>query len=150
MIASGVSLDSDLTLPRLQPVQRRKRAFALTPLADVMFQLLLFFMLTSVLAPYALRPLGAPLDSTSGAEPATTAPAAAANTTIWHLARDAVRAGDTRIALDEVPVALVRMRADGLGSLVGFVTATARAEDLARLIEAVRSSRIAQLQLIGG
>ncbi|WP_330647207.1 MULTISPECIES: biopolymer transporter ExbD [Thioclava] len=40
--------------PLLPPPPRRTRRVALTPLADTMFQLLIFFMLSSGLTPYSL------------------------------------------------------------------------------------------------
>ncbi len=139
----------------LLPPPRRKRGFALTPLADVMFQLLLFFMLTSALAPYALLPLGLPAGTR--ADPQAAAPAAlpesagaqAEAQAIWHLGRDSVRSGQVRIALDQLPAALAEMRADGITDLVVFVTGPARSSDLVTLVESVQQAGIARVQLVG-
>jgi len=142
----------------LRPAARRRRGFALTPLADVMFQLLLFFMLTSALAPYALLPLGAPAQPGGQGQAEATRPPAAetpdpppdASRVVWHLGRGELRAGSARITLDLVPRALEDLRDAGLSDLVVFVTSTAHTADLTALVEAVRAARIAQLQLIGG
>lgn len=149
----------DLVLPSLRPAIRRKRGFALTPLADVMFQLLLFFMLTSALAPYALLPLAAPaVPNEPPNAPSRTETAAdllggtppASGRMVWHLGRGDLRAGGALIPLDQVPQALEDLRAAGVTDLVVFITSTAQAGDLTTLVEAVRQARIAQLQLIGG
>lgn len=136
--------------------RRKTRGFALTPLADIMFQLLLFFMLTSALAPYALLPLGAPAGSSDQSEaqaaqslaqtPGTLAEAQA----VWHLGRDEIRSGQVRIALDLLPQALDGLQADGIRDLVVLVTGAAQAADLARLLEAVQQADITRLQLVGG
>ena len=141
--------------PLLRP-RARRRGFALTPLADVMFQLLLFFMLTSALAPYALLPLGTPAGASSatqgqGATPLPEAPGPMAELqAIWHLGRDEIRSGQVRIALDLLPQALEGLQADGIRDLVVLVTHTAQTADMARLLEAVQQADIARLQLIGG
>lgn len=141
--------------PLLRP-RMRPRGFALTPLADVMFQLLLFFMLTSALAPYALLPLGTPAGASSadrgpGAVPLPDTPGPLVETqAIWHLGRDEIRSGQVRIALDQLPQALEGLQDDGIRDLVVLVTQTSQTADMARLLEAVQQADIARLQLIGG
>jgi len=131
------------------PVDRKRSAFALTPLADIMFQLLIFFMLSSSLAPYALLPMSGP--ATRGSETATRTNVANTATAqvIWHLERGRLRAGDNRIDLAQLPAALARLRGDGIEDIVVFVTESARAQDLADLMEPVRRAGFARLQLIG-
>ena len=130
---------------------RSRRGFSLTPLADIMFQLLIFFMLSSSLAPYALLPLSAPSAQASGAAsaPATAAARSPAAQVVWHLEHGALRAGDSRITLRMLPAALETMRNDGIEVIIVFVTDTARAQDLADLVEPVRQADFARLQLIG-
>lgn len=143
------------TTSLLLPARARPRSFALTPLADVMFQLLLFFMLTSALAPYALLPLGLPAGSLSDRQGQTAAalpdtPGAQADAqAIWHLGADEVRSGAVRIALDQLPGALVELQSDGIVDLIVFVTRPARTSDLVTLVEAVQQAGIARLQLVG-
>lgn len=152
---SAVADHSTLHGVSLVPPRRRARGFVLTPLADVMFQLLLFFMLTSALAPYALLPLGLPAGNQSALQgqanaalPDTDGPQAIAQA-IWHLGRDELRSGQVRIALAQVPRALAELQADGIEDLVVFVTRPARTSDLATLVEAVQQAGIARLQLVG-
>lgn len=133
----------------------RRRGFALTPLADVMFQLLLFFMLTSALAPYALLPLGGAAAPSAGLDgrqdhplPDSPAPPAGAQA-IWHLGQDEIRAGPARIPLSALDQALAGLQASDIEDLVVFVTRTARTADLALLVEQVQGAGIARLQLVG-
>ena len=133
---------------------RARRGFSLMPLADVMFQLLIFFMLSSSLAPYALLSLTAPAtppaearDSPRPAQPRAD-PATGAQV-IWHLERGAVRAGPRRIGLAVLPAALAELRGDGIDDIVVFVSDAARAQDIAGLLEPVRQAGFARLQLIG-
>lgn len=148
--AGGGALEGRLAGPA-----RARRGFSLTPLADIMFQLLIFFMLSSSLAPYALLPLSPPASATGTAPEAPDRPAPQADTAlpaqvIWHLERGALRAGTERIPLASLPAALAALREDGIDDIVVFVTAEARAQDIADLLEPVRRAGLARLQLIGG
>jgi len=133
---------------------RARRGFSLMPLADVMFQLLIFFMLSSSLAPYALLSLTAPATTPAEARdvprpaPARPDPAPDAQV-IWHLERGAVRAGSSRIRLAVLPAALAELRDDGIDDIVVFVSDAARAQDIAGLLEPVGRAGFARLQLIG-
>ena len=134
---------------------RGRRGVSLTPLADIMFQLLIFFMLSSSLAPYALLPMTPPASAPAGAAEAPARPApsggpVADTQVVWHLEQGTLRAGATRIPLAALPEALAALRADGIDDIVGFVGETARAPDIADLLEPVRRAGVARLQLIGG
>ncbi|PKQ10918.1 MAG: hypothetical protein CVT70_16970 [Alphaproteobacteria bacterium HGW-Alphaproteobacteria-1] len=131
-----------------------RRGFALTPLADIMFQLLIFFMLSSSLAPYALLPLTPPARAAGTQADAPPRPVPAAEPqplaqAIWHLERDAVRAGDLRLPFEALPDALAALRAEGIADIVVFISRQARAQDLADLLVPVRRAGALRLQLIG-
>ncbi len=140
----------------LAPAQPRPRpVFALTPLADIMFQLLIFFMLTTSLAPYALLPLGP-----RGAEaaPQAEAPAptsdaptsdAPAMTVVWHLGRGELREGLTRFDIATLPEALARVAAEGGQEILVFVAAEAETQDLVTLLERARAPGAPGLRLMG-
>lgn len=137
--------------PALLVPRRKVGNFTLTPLADVMFQLLLFFMLTSSLAPYALLPMGGTEpqvqgDRTAPSPPANRAPAQA----VWHLGHKEIRSGQVRIALEMLPQALDALKADGIQDLVVLVTHSAQTSDLVYVLEITRQADLARLQLVGG
>jgi len=135
----------------LAPAHPRPRpAFALTPLADIMFQLLIFFMLSTSLAPYALLPLGQRATAPEGAGPApeSAAPAATGSPAIWHLGRGQIRSGRVWIDLADLPAALAALPAAGVTEVLLFVTDTANTQDLATLLERVQAQGALRLRLI--
>ena len=131
------------------PRPARKQAFALTPLADVMFQLLIFFMLSSSLSPYALLPLVAPAESAPGQAAAAPSTAPAAAPAIWTVGRGEIRAGGTVFAADALPAQLAQLRQAGVGELLLFTTAETTTQDVAKVLEAVRVAGLARARLIG-
>jgi len=128
---------------------RDRRAFALTPLADIMFQLLIFFMLSTSLAPYALLPLAAPAEPSREDVSGSAASSPAAAQVVWHLLSGHLREGAQTILLDDMPAKLIELRAGGIEELVVFVTASALAQDLATTLEALRVNGPPRIQLIG-
>jgi biopolymer transport protein ExbD len=135
----------------LRTTRRKSAGFALTPLADVMFQLLLFFMLTSSLAPYALLPMGGPeSEGSANRSQAQVVTDAAPAQAIWHLGHKEIRSGQVRIALDLLPQALEELRADDIRDLVVLVTQSAQVSDLAYLLEIAGKADLMRLQLVGG
>jgi biopolymer transport protein ExbD len=131
------------------PRPPRKPAFAMTPLADIMFQLLIFFMLSSSLAPYALIPLAAP---TAPASQDTATPQQQGGTSdivIWHVAAGEVRARGESLPLASLPEVIKALKLDGLDEILLFTTASATTQDLATVIEAVRVGEVARVRLIG-
>ncbi|MBT0957251.1 biopolymer transporter ExbD [Alphaproteobacteria bacterium KMM 3653] len=128
----------------------RRAAFALTPLADVMFQLLIFFMLSSSLAPYALIPLGAP-----SAPQSTNAPAEAsqgggsASRVIWHVSAGEVRSGEATLPLASLRDVVDALKAEGLEEILLFTTPMATTQDVATVLEVVQVANVARVRLIG-
>ena len=112
-----------------------------------MFQLLIFFMLSTSLAPYALVPLGQPA---AAAIPAAQAEpgAAPASPAVWHLGAGRIRQGLTWVAMADVPRALAALRADGTAELLLFITPDATAQDLASLVELLQTQGGPRLRLV--
>ena len=119
------------------------------PLADIMFQLLVFFMLSTSLAPYALLPLGAPApaeDTPGAAQTPSTGPAPAQ--IVWHLQNGHLREGARSITFATLPDRLAALQAQGVEDLVVVVSAAARAQDLATVLEALRGPGPRRVQLV--
>lgn len=132
-------------------VRRRRAPFALTPLADIMFQLLIFFMLSTSLAPHALMILSPPRapsseDTTSSVPTGSLERSAQV---IWHLGRGEVRSGAARIGLDQVEDAIAQLAQDGTEVLTVIVAADAQVQDLSDLVEAIHVGGLVRVQLIG-
>jgi len=138
----------DVYLP--DPRGDRRAPFALTPLADVMFQLLIFFMLSTSLAPYSLITLGTPAAPTGQTAAKDDAPGGGAQSiVIWHVSRGEIRAGKATLPLDALPQVIDALREKGLEEILLFTTPTATTQDVATVIEAIRSGEVARLRLIG-
>lgn len=129
---------------------RRRPGFALTPLADIMFQLLIFFMLSTSLAPYALLPMTDRAGSGTGDRPVPGATAArATEPAIWHLGRGVIRAGTEEISLADLPAALAALHDLPVEEILLFVTETARTQDLVEVMQEVRRAGVVRLRLLG-
>jgi len=130
------------------PQPARRPAFALTPLADIMFQLLIFFMLSTSLAPYAVLSLGGPAPAAAAPAPPPAA-AAVGGATVWHLGRGTVRAGTDRIPLSKLPAALAALAGQGVEEVLLFVTDTASLQDLVTVLEVAQAGGLPRLRLMG-
>ena len=95
--------------PIMQPRPASRYRFALTPLADAMFQLLIFFMLTSSLTPYSLltvRTGEAPGDAVADptADPTEQPPVLpGANAQFWTVTEGQITANGQTFTLDQLP-----------------------------------------------
>lgn len=133
----------------LDPRPPKRQAFALTPLADVMFQLLIFFMLSSSLSPYALLPLVAPADPTAAPVSASAVPAGDVAPVIWTVGRAEIRAGGSSFAPEALPDLLAELQRAGVAEILLFTTAQTTTQDVATVLEAIRVSGLARARLIG-
>ncbi len=138
----------------------RRYGFALTPLADAMFQLLIFFMLSSTLSPYSLIALtggaAAGQSSVTGQPDARAAPPKPNDAlVIWHLSRGHVRAGDQNLPLAELASLMPALEQQGIKDVLVFPTRSATVQDIATVLEVlglhgVASVRLVQGSLVGG
>ncbi|MCE8420530.1 biopolymer transporter ExbD [Rhodovulum sulfidophilum] len=141
------------------PQRARRPRFALTALADTMFQLLIFFMLSSGLTPYALLPLtpaaGNRLAETRapGGEGAETAGAVLpAGTRLWQIGPGSLTAGGQRFGFDEIG-ALARALAarDPVPPVVLLAGPGARVQDLTTALDRLRAAGLTEVRLgLGG
>lgn len=133
----------------------RRYGFALTPLADAMFQLLVFFMLSSSLAPYSLIPLtGGPAGASAlaGAAAATPAPAPqpGQEAAVWHLGRGSLRSGGETVPLTTLPALVATLRGAGVTEVVLFSSRAATVQDVATVLESLAAGGIATVRMVAG
>lgn len=134
----------------------RKYGFALTPLADAMFQLLVFFMLSSSLAPYSLITLKTasagstqtPLapDTPPEARPETKASPGAS--VLWHLSAGALRSGQNTLPLEALDPVAEALLDQGVQQVILFTTRTATVQDVATVLETLTAHGIPRVQLV--
>jgi len=148
MAGGGISLLHGAAKPR-------RYGFALTPLADAMFQLLIFFMLSSSLSPYSLIALtgGAPAGQspvTGVAVPTAPVPDPAAKVVIWNLAHGHIRAGDQSVALADLPNVIPSLIAQEVSEVLIFPTRSATVQDIATVLELLGSRGVTKVRLVSG
>ena len=136
---------TDTILPK--HVRRRRPSFVLTSLIDVIFLLVIFFMVSSQIVPYSLLPLG-PLAAGSG----ETAPAVTENTAPPISVR--ILAGRVMIGGESVPIAdvsnrLKGLKAQGITSILLTPTAAATVQDVVTVLEASKDAEIASVTVLG-
>lgn len=137
------------------PVRKRSYRVALTPLADAMFQLLTFFMLTTSLTPYSLLTIRTPQEAAAeaaegggaGAGDGAAAPAVP-GLVIWELEDGVIRAGGNAYEsrqLAELSEALALRGGNVHVQLV--VGATARIQDVATAMAALKGAEVGKVEL---
>ncbi|MEN3792683.1 biopolymer transporter ExbD [Fulvimarina sp. MAC3] len=132
---------------RRLPQRRRLRGFLLTPLIDVIFLLLVFFMVCSQVAPYSLVELassaqagGAASAAPTEAEPSERPDSADGTEIVLILSRGHIRAGASTITLAQLPEALAVMKEEGVRDALLLTNRSATVQDVATALEAFRAS----------
>lgn len=139
---------SKVALPRHQG----RYNFALTPLADAMFQLLIFFMLSSNLAPYSLLTLRSGTTGEEGAQPsgAPTPDEIAqppANAVLWTVDAGQIVANGVRYTPEDLPGIAGAVAAREDASVVIILRQTAAVQDLASVLEALTAAGVTSVQI---
>ena len=136
---------------RLAP--RKRSGFVLTSLIDVIFLLLVFFMLSSQIAAFSLIEvssanvaLAGEADATSRTDPTETITGIE---TVFTVSRGTVRAGRTTISLDELPSALEEFPTEMRQRALVLADEIASVQDIATVLEAFRNASFAQVTLAG-
>lgn len=124
----------------------RRKGFLLTPLVDVIFLLMMFFMLSSHFAAFGL------LDVTSaGNGSAQEQPAAApdSDAVTLRISRGHVSAGEQTIAISELPAAIEEFRKAGADAAVLLASGSATVQDVVSVLEAFKTASFENVTLLG-
>ena len=147
---AGDAAARGLNLPR----SRRRYRFALTPLADAMFQLLIFFMLSSSITPYSMLTLQSHaaatdtpgLGSEPGAEPAANPlPGEAA---LWNIENGEVIVGGQRFGFDSLADLAGVLRDQGTADVYLLPRQSAEVQDIVSVLEALSTAGIDAVQIV--
>ena len=137
-----------------QSNRARRYGFSFTPLADAMFQLLVFFMLTSSLAPYSLMTLTpGTAGNITAAGDAPDVPQKATEeerVAIWSVGRGTLRAGGEKVALSDIHELVAPLIEAGLDRVVLLTGRSATVQDMASVLEALTLARIPTVQVVAG
>lgn len=132
----------------------RRYGFSFTPLADAMFQLLVFFMLTSSLAPYSLMTLTPGVSGNieaAASAPAVAKPAPDSTTVaVWSVDHQSLRAGGKRVALTDIAELVAPLTEAGIDRVVLLTGSAATVQDVATVLEALTLARIQTVQVVAG
>ncbi len=137
------------------PERKRSYKFALTPLADAMFQLLIFFMLSSSLTPYSLLTLQTgPAAAQPGAatadanEPPSESSIPSGDVAMWIIETETVIIGGQRFgfdALDDLAAALGSD--DNLAEVILVIRPSAQVQDITTVLARLRAAEISSVQI---
>lgn len=151
-MASGLSPAMRLQLPE----RRRNYRFTLTPLADAMFQLLIFFMLSSSLTPYSLLTVQSAADtgdsvaSQGGNSTAETTPPALVpgETVVWAIDKDAVVVAGQRIGFDSLGDLVDALgTAERPADVVLVIQTTARVQDVTTVLARLSMATVGTVRI---
>lgn len=148
---------SRLALPQRKPSYR----FALTPLADAMFQLLIFFMLSSSLTPYSLLTLKSappPAEEASASgetaeqtPPAAPAEAAPRDTALWTVEAETLIVGGQSFGFEALPdLAAALGSPSAPADVILILRPSARVQDVTTILEALQLAQVASVQVTAG
>ena len=138
----------------LHAPRRRRFAFMLTPLVDVMFLLLIFFMLSSQTAPYSLLQLLAggppptPGTETPQPQPVAPAPIAGRGDLIVSIGNGFARFNGERVDMADVRASIERFIAAGFSSAVVLPARTSTVQDVVTVLEAFQATAFGDTKLM--
>jgi biopolymer transport protein ExbD len=118
------------------PARRRRASFVLTSLIDVIFLLVIFFMVSSQVLPYSLIAIG----STASGAPVAAEDQADAAPVALRIQQGRVSIGGRAVPLADLPGTLAALRESGVSSLVISTAQSASVQDLVSVLEMTRAA----------
>jgi biopolymer transport protein ExbD len=119
--------------------QRRVARFVLTPLVDVIFLLIIFFMLSSQFAPYALLPLGDAAEVSEGEiNEARSSEAGLGADLLIAVSQGLLRINGEPVDPQQAREWLARRHAEGARSAILLPRQSATVQDVVNVLEALR------------
>lgn len=140
------------------PRSTRRYRFSLTPLADTMFQLLVFFMLSANLMPYSLLTIrtgtlaGGPslaMGEAAGQRMGSDAADPMA-TAVWSVNADSIVANGQRFALDRVPTLAEALQRQGTSEVLLVSQKGATVQMLVSILEILAANHITTVRVADG
>ena len=123
----------------------------LIPLVDVMFLLLIFFMLSSQTAPYSLLEImaaGTPGREQPTPQTATLAPTQSAPELLVSVARGYARFNGARVEMADLRSAIEDYKAAGVSRAVVTTGQAATVQDVVSVLEALERGAFAEMRLV--
>lgn len=144
----------EFQLPRIQ----RRYRFSLTPLADTMFQLLIFFMLSANTIPYsmlsvqagALANMGQGPDLTDGTATTGLQGSDPMMTAVWSVRADSIIANGQRFPLERIPDLAQALQAQNTPEVLLISQPEADVQMLVSILEILAESEIGVVRIADG
>ena len=136
-----------LGLPRRE---RRAVRLSMTALADVLFQLLIFFMLSANLSSYAMLPLrSGALQGEGGTDTpgAGTAVTGSETTAVWTLNIDGITASGQRFGIDRLPALAKALVAQKTQHVLIVLRPDVPLQDVVTVLEVLSAHGIGSVQI---
>jgi biopolymer transport protein ExbD len=129
--------------------KRRRTLLVLTPLIDVLFLLLIFFMLSSQIAPYSLIPLNDILNTSEQSDDtARSSESLTAGPMVVRVSHRYVAIGAQTIAIADLKAAVEDFRRQDIHRYVLIPATTANVQDIVSALEAFKAASAAEVTLI--
>lgn len=130
------------------PPRRWRPSFVLTSLIDIIFLLVIFFMVSSQIVPYSVLPIGALAagDTQSAASPPV--PAGPPPVAVRILQGRAMIGGDT-VPIDGLPRAMADLKSRGITSILLLPSASATVQDVVTALEGAKDAELANVTVLG-
>lgn len=131
---------------RIEAPRRIARPVPLTPLIDVVFLLLMFFMLSTTFAKFGLFGMSGAVKEDNGGD-AVAAPGTVPGVLVEVSAGPLVRVNGKALNLDELVAKLNSLNAGGINEGIIRIRRDARVQDLLTVLEIARTSKLRSLSL---
>ena len=135
-------------MSELLPPRQYRRGISLTPLVDVIFLLLIFFMLTSQIAPFSLISFGKVKIEKEVVQlevPNTAAPTnLGALITVLH---GGISVNGKKTALSKIDIAMAELRRAGITAAIISPKSSASVQDLITVLEAVKKAAFKSIKI---
>ncbi|WP_405402637.1 ExbD/TolR family protein [Paracoccus sp. Ld10] len=145
--------------PRLKvglnlPQRKLRAGFSVTAMADMLFQLLIFFMLSANLTAFALLDIrsGALSGGSGGSDPLTETGRItdAASTAVWTISGDAVVASGQRFGLDRLDNLAAALADQGTANVLLVLRPDVPVHRVIAVLEALQARGITSVQIADG
>jgi biopolymer transport protein ExbD len=127
-----------------RPARRQRPSFVLTSLIDIIFLLVIFFMVTSQITPFSLLTL-TPSNSQQRDSPTTSA---APPPVSLRILSGRVTIGGKSVPMSGVGEALTKLRSQGITTILLTPSSAATVQDVVTVLEAAKDAAIPNVTVI--
>ena len=137
------------------PARQRRYRFSMTAMADMLFQLLIFFMLSANLTPFAMLDLrmgglAGPAEAQDGASAHSDTLSDIRATAVWTLSARGLTAGGQRFGLEGLEALADALALQGTANVLVVLRPDVAVQDVITVLEVLAARGIASVQIADG